>query len=275
MIMSISNAMLMAGSNLPPLTFVYDYTGADQTLVVPLGYYNASVKLWGAGSDGGVTRSTTGAAGGFAKGSFATMPGETLVVVVGEAGFFGRMTSTYGGGGASGDPSGGGYGCSAGGGRSAIRRGGSDISTAGGAGGNGRDAQNATGVGGGLTGGQGYSNGGYGGTQSAGGAAGGYPGIGSAAGTQYQGGVGGSGGSGGGGGFYGGGGASSGAGYYAQGGGGSSYIALLTSGVTEAGSGTTPGGSTDPDYQAGIGIGRAAGVPSRAGHGRVIITLTM
>ena len=244
-------------------TTYYDtfmYTGANQSWTAPDGVSSVIFHALGAGGGGGRAGTTAnGGGGGYATGQYSVTSGTTYTVIVGQggkrqtyaeaialSGATARRNASFGGGAT-------GMGLSAydqtwasGGGRSAIRlaSGTDDIISAGGGGGGGYST--AGGAGGGTTGASGVllgNTGGGGGTQIAGGAGGetepGTPGIkyaGGYAGTVTTGAIGSEGG-GGGGGWYGGGGGGNNTG----GGGGSSYIALLTSGSTTAGSGTTPG----------------------------------
>ena len=226
---SIANAIY---NSLGIVTNTYNYTGSDQSVVIPSGNTSVGVTLKGAGG---------GRAGGLVSGTLTVTPSETLTIIVGRAGIAGNTGSAlgtnYGGGGGTGN----GYGDS-GGGMASIKRGATMIVVAGGSGGSGYGGATG-GVGGGLTGGTGGTFnspavGGTGGTQSAGGTginggASGGLGIGGA-GTSYGGG--------GGGGYYGGGGG----GYIPApydadggGGGGSSYVANLTGTVVN----TQGGGS--------------------------------
>ena len=231
----------------------FNYTGADQSWTVPSDVSSAIFHLIGAGG-GGVQRSGgygSGGGGGYATGTYAVTTGQIFTIIVGQAGGGAlaslvsancyRTTATYGGGGRSGSCYGAGLSwadsAAGGGGRSAIRLNGSttDLATAGGGGGGGWQS---SGGGGGGTTGVNVTNGGQGGTQSAGGTvtANGLTVL-ATNGSAYLGGNGYHQSGGGGGGFFGGGGGNS----LAGGGGGSSYVALLTSGSTNAGSGTTPG----------------------------------
>lgn len=249
---------------------IFSHTGADQTFVVPAGVTSLRVKLWGAGGAG------NGGSGAFVTGVLSVTPGETLTVIVGGGGGFisGTAPASYGGGGA-GFPS-------AGGGRSALRSGDGTERVTAGAGGGGRYGNGAGGGAGGLlSGGDGlllslYATvAGKGGTQTEGGAGGisSHGGNGQA-GSAFQGGSGSITGPGGGGGYFGGGGGVNAGG---GGGGGSSFLANLTASSASAagqaaadtGASVLPGGSTDPDYAAGIGIGGAGG--SAGGHGRVVL----
>lgn len=243
-------------------------------------------KLWGgAGAGLGTNQcspsNTYGGAGGFVKVSTGTTipKGSVLYIYVGSGG-----GNTSVGGGASGARAGGGasyiY-------LNGLQGSGTLLAVAGGGGALG-------GAGGGTTaqGWGGATSGAGGGTQSAGGAGGtgGFGGAGpGTAGSFLQGGSGSNcSGMGGGGGYYGGGGGSGDCGACpgAGGGGGSSYFntayfptadANLTGTLRTFGSGTyfadaavatTAGGSSDPDYVAGIGSGVAAG---NGGNGLVIV----
>jgi hypothetical protein len=246
-----------------PVTYTYQYTGSNQSVVVPTGTTYMVAELWGAGGGGSGNGSNSavynvisgsGGGGGYTSANLIISAGTTLTIIVGQAGnvsaIAGQALATYGGGGGcitlNGDTN---WRNTSGGGRSAIQISGADIITAGGGGGGGHIAPSAPnpatgtymtgGAGGGLiggTGGFGDSSGteqnGKGGTQSAGGAAGsnkpgGNPSTNGTAGSQYQGGTGTSSGAGGGGGWYGGGGSNFSAlvtYYLGSGGGGSSYV---------------------------------------------------
>ena len=234
-----------------PITQSFSYTGANQTFTVPAGVTSVSVTLSGAGGgNGGFSGQPTafGGFGGFVSGILSVTPGQSLIVVVGQAGDRQVNTATYGGGGGS---SLGGQG----GGRSAIRNSANtvDLVTAGGGGGgNYGSAAALGGGGGGSTGGSGGSvfgrAGGGGGTQSAGGT-GFEPGlqyIGGGSYDQYSGA-----GGGGGGGWYGGGSGFYGGSDRAGGGGGSAYTDNLTGTVintTSGGSANTVNGSVTISY---------------------------
>jgi hypothetical protein len=246
-----------------PVTYTYQYTGSNQSVVVPTGTTYMVAELWGAGGGGSGNGSNSavynvisgsGGGGGYTSANLIISAGTTLTIIVGQAGnvsaIGGQALATYGGGGGcitlNGDTN---WRNTSGGGRSAIQISGADIITAGGGGGGGHIAPSAPnpatgtymtgGAGGGLiggTGGFGDSSGteqnGEGGTQSAGGAAGsnkpgGNPSTNGTAGSQYQGGTGTSSGAGGGGGWYGGGGSNFSVlvtYYLGSGGGGSSYV---------------------------------------------------
>jgi hypothetical protein len=224
-----------------PITQSFSYTGANQTFTVPAGVTSLSVTLSGAGggNGGGSEQATAfGGFGGLVSGILSVTPGQSLIVMVGQAGDRQVTTATYGGGGGS-------WGGGQGGGRSAIRNSANtvDLVTAGGGGGgNFGSAAALGGGGGGSTGGSGGSvfgrAGGGGGTQSAGGT-GVEPGlqyIGGGSYDQYSGP-----GGGGGGGWYGGGSGASAGSDRAGGGGGSGYTANLTGTVVN----TTSGGSAN------------------------------
>ena len=224
-----------------PFPMSFTFTGTDQTFVVPAGKTSLSVYLWGAAGGNGTSDRAgenpyAGGAGAMLQGVLAVVPGETLVIMVGEGG--GQLKrATYGGGGAASNP----YG--SGGGRSAIRRGGVDLVTAGAGGGGGNqrpDYYEGTSFGGSATfsgtANNGYATTGYGqayaygGSQTAGGARGQdtYQGSAFPGGFNYGGG-GVNGGSGGGSGFYGGGGSLWGYGdMCGAGGGGSSLTSNLS-----------------------------------------------
>ena len=162
----------------------FNYTGANQTFMLPAGCTTFTVKLWGAGGGGGAVM--PGGAGGYTVGSFSSMTsGTTFGIVVGGAGTFSGFSTTYGGGGA-GSTNSGNTGAS-GGGRAAITFGGADLLTAGGGGGGNGGSGYTTGAGGGLIGGSANglnsTDGGNGGTQSAGGASGSFNPSGAAAST--------------------------------------------------------------------------------------------
>ncbi|MFN5115652.1 MAG: glycine-rich protein, partial [Acidimicrobiaceae bacterium] len=227
----------------------FNYTGTNQTWTVPTGVSSVTFHVLGAGG-GGVPLAGAygdGGGGGYATGSYTVTSGQTLTVIVGQAGggelltlrsgagvngcFTGSLTYGGGGRGSSCWP---GYayadrGASAGG-RSAVRLSdGTEIVTAGGGGGGGW--QSNGGAGGGQSGLASGDAGG--GTQSAGGTTANAL---ATRGAQFLGGNGYHQGGGGGGGYYGGGGGYS----VSGGGGGSSYVALLANGSTTAGSGQDP-----------------------------------
>jgi len=259
-----SQAIVIANNNIIlPVTYIYTYTGADQTVTVPAGYNTFTGQWWGAGGavkgQGGLSPSYyNGSAGGggyteatFSKGSTSLVSNgiTSIIVKVGQGGISLTNASnvapaTYGGGGA-GPGNGGNWGSASGGGRSAVVIGSTEIITAGGGGAAGTYYNLNTqyggsgGAGGGLVGGNAYNNsaeGGSGGntTTSTGGAGGTSTYGNGSPGTQFTGGSGGSYANGGGGGYYGGGGGSAGDGSKnGGGGGGSSYVLPSgTSGIT-------------------------------------------
>jgi hypothetical protein len=215
-------------------TLRFTYTGSLDTFVVPSGASKLSVVLKGAG--GGTAITIPGGDGGSVTGDLAVTPGETLGILVGQAGARSGATR-FGGGGACGVASFVGDG----GGRSAIQRSGIDVVVAGGGGGGGNSGKGGNGGGtsgvAGTDGGSGGSGGG--GTQTDGGAAGAGATVGALGIGGNGGGVSdppsvGQGGGGGGGYFGGGGGGNDGSG----GGGGSSYSALLTNATNVTGAGS-------------------------------------
>jgi len=272
---------------------VYQYTGSDQTFVVPAGITCIFAKMWGGGGGtgipGGWNYGAEGAGGGFSQGIIPVVPGETLTLVVGRGGTTcNTSTPIYGGGGLPGGGTDQRY-AGTGGGLAGIFRGGftaaNALIIAGGGGGGGSSRawhSNVGGAGGGVEGVVGcapfpdagnttYSYGGGGGTQTAGGTS-----TNGTAGTQLQGGRGHSNayGGGGGGGWWGGGGGS-----YAEddtmsgGGGGSGYIhSSVVLGGTFAGAGRMPAFFWDPDLnpstrQGGATIPGYGGVYNHTGQG--------
>ena len=247
-----------------PSAQTFTYTGADQTYVVPAGAISLTVYLWGAG--GGSTISPAGGGnqiggpGACIVGVLNVTAGETLILIVGQAGcnYTVSTTSRYGGGGAPGGHPDAGY-SSSGGGRSAIRRGTADVVTAGGGGG-GRQGSTIGGAGGITTGGAGTGTSG-GGTQSAGG-------TGNNQGSLYTGATGSADNSAGGGGGYYGGGAG---GQDQNGGGGSSLYSNLVSytGYVSA-TGTAPN-NTSPYYVSGVANGGTFTGGGTGGNGLIVI----
>lgn len=227
----------------------FNYTGAQQTWVVPAFVTSITVDVQGASS------SFNGGNGGRVQGSVSVTPGETLYIYVGGQG--GSPSGSPGapggfnGGANGGNGSGGNPGGRGGGGASDIRQGGTALAhrvvVGGGGGASGGAASVPGGHGGGLSGAPGGSiggnGGGAGGTQSAGGAGGSGPATGTA-GSLGNGGAGANGNpygaGGGGGGFYGGGGGGAGSGDGASGGGGSSLV--------------PGGGTTTSGYRNGNGL---------------------
>lgn len=283
---------------------VYNTQGTG-TFTVPSGVTSITIKSWGAGGGGGAGGSSaaggTGGGGGYITATYTVTPGETLNIYVGGGGGTGTRNTAGGGGG--------------GGGYSSVYRSTTPllIAAGGGGGGGGRNSSGNTGGAGGAGGGtSGLAGGGYGGgygTQSAGGAGGSGGSNAGSSGSSLTGGAGGdgrsnegadgsaangglasggaggsvittsrAGGGGGGAGYFGGGGgsgsnSSTGGG---GGGGGSSYNNPGASGVTNtAGSGATPGNSSDTDRNgAGNGgsAGATGGIGSAGSNGLVIIS---
>lgn len=249
-----------------PVAYAFSYTGSDQTIVVPSTTTSIRVYAWGAGGGGGLAGN--GGVGAMVQGVISVTPGETLKIIVGQAGDglarsnAGGGNKTYGGGGRGGnfnnDFS------SRGGGRSAVVRGVNDIVTAG-AGGGGRAGLGGKG---GLTnGGNGASgNPGLGGTQTAGGTREGALNSGGDA-TQDNT-------AGGGSGFYGGGG-----GTQDQGGGGGSSLTSNLSLIAgesvlgfESSNNIAAPNSTSIYYEAGVALGGVRLTNSgQGGHGRVVL----
>jgi hypothetical protein len=199
--------------------YVYNYTGAPETVVVPATANSLIVDIYGA-QGGGNGSAGTGGLGGRVQATIPVTPGETLQIRVGQQGGTQVSAATFGGGGACGNA--GSAKGGSGGGATDIRRGAfalaDRIVVAGGGGGDkSNSAVNGGGAGGGLVAGTGLgtngtvSRAGSGGSQSTGGVGGlggdgpggagslGVGGTGGGGGVSYTGG-------GGGGGYYGGGG---------------------------------------------------------------------
>lgn len=248
----------------------FDYTGGDQTFTVPLGVNTMDVYLWGAGGGGGLNGA--GGAGAMLQGRLGGLvPGESLTIIVGQAGDGlnrNEADRTYGGGGegGAGDP----LFNSRGGGRSAIRRGAADIVTVG-AGGGGR--LSAGGKGGIVFGYAPFSGGATGGSQTAGGILGGALNLGGNSTADNNGG--------GGSGYYGGGG---GPGQDQPGAGGSSLFSNISilPGQTvigfESTDGITAPARTNRFYRGSVGFGGVAGTGSTrggtGGNGLVVLVWT-
>lgn len=271
---SVADRLLVAIPKRPQTKFSFTYTGANQTFTVPSGITSINIKAWGAGGGGGrlyTFGTVPGAGGGYSSGNLSVTSGQILTVIVGRGGLASTTSFNvgYGGGGGVPCPQGG----NGGGGRSAVRNASAvELITAGGGGGGSVSTNYETGYspGGGSSGGTpgNVNQSGKPGTQSAGGLH--SASNGATDGTQYTGGNGntssatGCPSAGGGGGYYGGGGANVGCG-----GGGSGYIGGVTSGITTAGSTTTPPQTGDADYVSGVGYGNASGA---GGNGLVVIT---
>ena len=270
------------------------FTGGDQTWVVPAGVSNIYAKLWGGGGGGGHyggwTFGSWGGGGGHTRGIIPVTPGETLTLRVPRGGYANPgTTNAYPGGGSS--TAGGDNQYSAGGaGYCGIFRGSTPLMIAGGGGGGGSMLSNHGmangGAGGGINGLRGetgrsrVSLAGGGGTQSAGGSGGNGNNTSGQNGSYLQGGSvnGNPYGGGGGGGYYGGGAGSYGFGdTMAGGGGGSGYLApSVIFGATFAGRGTYPAGIDDIDYPAStasnfVSIGQGGTQQNNGGDGFLVI----
>ena len=225
-----------------------------------------TVTLWGAGGGSSISPAgggtQTGGAGACLTGTLLVTPGETLTIIVGQAGCNHTVSSgtRYGGGGAPGGGPDRGY-SSSGGGRSAIRRSTTDVVTVG-AGGGGR--QGTPGGAGGITTGGAGTNNATGGTQSAGGG-------GNNQGSLYTGANGAQDNSAGGGAGYYGGGAG---GQDQNGAGGSSLYSNLLSytGYTSA-TGVAPN-NTSPLYVTGVGNGGTYAGGGTGGPGLVVLSVS-
>ncbi len=272
---------------------VFSGTGVDQSFVVPAGVTQIRVKLWGAGG-GSYTGDLTHGRGGGGGFSYAELPvtaGETLTVVVGKPGGSAFLTWTngltiYGGAGYGGLYSGDGAG------RSALRRGTSELVTAGAGGGaGGCDGLSGNGGGGGWPGGNGtdtppndttYGLSGTGATAQCGGKGGDLKGYALTCPTQQGAGSGGfalTGGStiksaagqgGGGGGWFGGGsGGGDGGGCTGGGGGGGSCWADPAQGCVISAVNWNAAAATDAHYRAGVAAGGSAG--GKGADGAVVV----
>lgn len=221
-------------------TITFNYTGAQQTFVVPAGVTTVHIDAQGAAGWSGP--SNAGGLGGSASGNLSVTPGETLYVYVGGQGTAAIGVDVPMGGGFNGGGNGMNNSVSpnvvgGGGGASDIRKGGTALANrvlvAGGGGGATENGGEVGGAGGGLVGGSGGNGstccGGTlatGGSQVAGGANGGALGQGANATVGLTPWIGG-----GGGGYYGGGISDQ----HQAGGGGSSYLGGVTGGSTTAG----------------------------------------
>ncbi len=270
-------------------TAYFNFTGADQTYVVPAGVNTISVKLWGAGGGGGDNNNTgPGGGGAYVSGLLCVTPGETITIVTGGRGRQGggnASVTTYGGGGLGRDYSRDG---GSGGGRSAIIRGGTQVAIAGGGGGgggSGSNSGNGTRYHGGAAGGVGADGVRGGDRDNFSGGAGGCGGLntggiqncnggGNAVGSQGGNGESGSftyGGGGGGGGYAGGEGGASGGNNSGGGGGGSSYFSGSNL-VTASGNARIAGNAADADNGNAYGGGGDRGFDN-AQDGRVVISI--
>ncbi len=158
-------------------TYTYLYTGSEQTFIVPTGVTSVDIEVWGAQGGKGFM-STEGGLGGYASGTLAVSPGQTLYVYVGgKGGTHASGTITGGGFNGGGDSRGVNNLVGGGGGASDVRVGGNtfnDRVIVGGGGGGTCGVNSTGGNGGGTQGAQGTSlpndnPGGGGGTQNSGG----------------------------------------------------------------------------------------------------------
>lgn len=277
---------------------IYDYSGAQETLVIPAGVTLIHVKMWGAGGGGATSQApfAGGGAGGYLEGDISTTPGETINIWVGAGG---QPSFIHGGtnpssawlyGGVGGNDNDKNYTGASGGGMTVLQRATGGVLLAFAGAGGGAGAQH-TSPGGGAGGTSGLDGGYYsslpntrgrGGTQVAGGAGGTGTYNGTAGVTTDGGngaptpaGYGGHAAGGGGAGYKGGGGGGATAGYGGGAGGGSSYSGGLTNAVNQAGAsgnltGTAaaPYNSTDVD-NGGKGFG---GYNSAGQNGRIVIS---
>ncbi|MFB7909910.1 hypothetical protein ACFC1T_26085, partial [Kitasatospora sp. NPDC056076] len=279
----------------------FTYTGSGQYFTVPSGVTRIDVKVWGAGGGGTwdtahqVSTGCGGGGGGFSRGSIAVVPGQRLLIVVGEGGRANSSANTYGGGGAgnSADYPGGSGGGLSGVFTSTYTQGQALVIAGGGGGATGtRNAITGAGGGGGTSGsarGRITHDGGPG-TRTAGGQAGTGGSVSGAPGAALHGGnsaqIAGRftmGGGGGGGGYYGGGGGTSqpnsndASQIPGAGGGGSGYLAPTVTGGTTISGQAAPGrytggsaaASSDRDYRPGVGVGGAT--RTNGGHGQVVL----
>jgi hypothetical protein len=273
---------------------VFDATGTPGQFVVPVGVRAINVHAWG-GAGGGSSAEGfqfPGGPGGYAGGTLAVTPGETLTILAGQGGVrtADGQIRAFPNGGLAGRRSG--YSVGHGGGRSALVRGAQELLVAGGGGGAGGTGwssirSTAGGAGGGVNGGDGSwaTDGndrstcvGFGGTQSAGGVAGfctgpftgaAGPGAKNQGGDGVDFGAGGNASGGGGDGYYGGGAAV----LHAGGGGGSGFLhpTAVSNGTLQGSASAQPPFSTIGEYVSGIGVG-SANAPG--GNGRVVISFS-
>ncbi|MDD4409934.1 MAG: glycine-rich protein, partial [Candidatus Pacebacteria bacterium] len=244
------------------------------TWTVPEKVDSIILKLWGGGGGGGYSGSGLGGGGGSASGMMEVVSGSSYSIVVGGGGKSmapeaGPGSEVIGGGGLVGNV---GYG-GQGGGYSglfavSISQSNAYLIAAGGGGGSYEDRHGGAGGGSvGMSGSSGASVGGGGGTQIAGGTSDAQAGSALKGGNCGSSGNGGGGGAGGGG-YYGGG-AGTGFDPGSGGGGGSSYYnpTYITSAALTAGSGRTPGNSSDADRgNAGLG-----GSGTGAGNSGIVV----
>lgn len=75
---------------------IFDYTGADQTFVVPSGVTTIRVKCWGAAGGWTAAGYAPGGPGGYTSADLTVTPGATYKVVVGKGGRFCTTADTIG-----------------------------------------------------------------------------------------------------------------------------------------------------------------------------------
>src|SRR5689334_23747246 len=90
------NAKIRNGVTLKNVVLVrVNYTGANQTWVVPAGVTSATFLLWGAA--GGANLTCKGGSGGFTAGTLAVTPGTSYTIVVGGGGAYNNKASNFSG----------------------------------------------------------------------------------------------------------------------------------------------------------------------------------
>ena len=158
-------------------TVTFDYTGAEQTWTVPSGVTSIDIEVWGAQGGKGFLNAP-GGLGGYASGTLAVTPGQTLYIYAGgKGGSHASELITGGGFNGGGHSRGGNHLVGAGGGGSDVRTGGNSFADrviVGGGGGGACGTSYTGGNGGGTAGDQGANApgdnpGGGGGTQNTGG----------------------------------------------------------------------------------------------------------
>lgn len=261
----------------------YNYTGATQTFTVPCGVTSLNIKAWGAGGSGGGQDTYAGAIGGggaYITSTITVTPGQVLTIIVGGGALGGTNCASSAPGGAGGwgnnmiagarGGNAGSSGCSGGGGGggagTGIFLGTTPLVVAGGGGGGSGGGNTSSGAAGGGGGQNGFQT-----SSCTPGVAGGNS-IGNGTNGGDRGGADGAGGGGGGGGYRGGTGGSPppGCDCGGCGGGGGSSYSIGTGTTILAGSGQTPGNSTDPLLPTGLAKGGLSSV--QGGNGYLIIT---
>ncbi|MBK7558913.1 MAG: proprotein convertase P-domain-containing protein [Chitinophagaceae bacterium] len=89
------------GSGGIQVTQNFSYTGAVQTFVVPAGVTSINVKAWGAQGNSNAQSTAIGGLGGYAEGTLAVTPGQTLYINAGGGGIT-SVSGGFNGGGAAG-----------------------------------------------------------------------------------------------------------------------------------------------------------------------------